>query len=966
MKKSLALAALCLSPLVVLAIPTHDPFNYTVAGLITNQVPTDGGAWFRAATDASLGNQPTIVSGNLSYSGLPASTGNSMQVPGGGGGGFHARFQTGGAIGGAFAGSFFYSFIFSITDLTGLSTTGASVVGFNNSGGSQNTTPVVVAARLVLKTNTAAGGYLIGLNKGSGTTADFVFDSTGYNLSDTVFVVARYKFNTASTTDDEVRLWINPSSGTFGGAEPSTSTLTNTTTTEADITSAVIASVLFINNASGPATMIVDEFRVGTNWAEVTADANVGTLVKHDPSGLSGQPASFGSNYVDANVVASAVSRGSNAFVPAGTGGAFNSSNFTNTTAGGSMTSSNFTTFLIAPKANYIMTFTGLSSFVSRSGTGPTNAGWFYGGDNFASALVSSTAVTTANTNPTALATPLSIANVTSATEFRLGAGGASSSGGTMRIGNAFAVRLSGTATNRTAGTLTWDGGGTSDNWDAYSALAANQGNWDLNKVPTSSLVDSLAFAGSTRLTPNNNVSGVTANSITFNGGAGAFTVGGNAVTVNDGITNNSSNAQTINNNLTLGGAQTWDAANGNLVIGGNATNGSATLTVRGANNTAVSGIIGNGSGGLTKAEGGTLTLSGANTYTGNTMIDAGALNLSGSIAGSATAAAGGTLKGIGSVAGSVDVNGTVSPGASVGTLSTGALLLESGGTNAMEIIDAAGSAGTGYDTIAVSSDIGVLSTSGSKFTIKLLSLNGAGSAGGVTNFNNDTSYTWTSASGNVTNFAADKLQVDTSSFNNDVAGGEFVVEPGSLLVRFTNNHAPTASAAGYSFAKGVSIKNFQIPIASFLAANTGDPDNDGRDLVSVSSTNATASTNVTDISISSTNGIAESIQYVVRDARTYRLGDTVRTATNYIHILRTNAVGSLTITNSGGGSLTMSFYGIPGYQYVIQRSCLDLSSWVDVVTNTAPTGGSNVGLIEYTETPPGLCNPAFYRMRQE
>jgi hypothetical protein len=69
--------------------------------------------------------------------------------------------------------------------------------------------------------------------------------------------------------------------------------------------------------------------------------------------------------------------------------------------------------------------------------------------------------------------------------------------------------------------------------------------------------------------------------------------------------------------------------------------------------------------------------------------------------------------------------------------------------------------------------------------------------------------------------------------------------------------------------------------------------------------------------------------------------------------------VGGVTITNSGGGNMTISFYGIPDYQYVIQRSP-DLSAWTDVVTNAAAASG----LIQHTESPP--YNPAYYRVRSE
>ena len=163
--------------------------------------------------------------------------------------------------------------------------------------------------------------------------------------------------------------------------------------------------------------------------------------------------------------------------------------------------------------------------------------------------------------------------------------------------------------------------------------------------------------------------------------------------------------------------------------------------------------------------------------------------------------------------------------------------------------------------------------------------------------------------------FAADKFAVDSTGFTNDLAGGYFFIESGSLKVAFTNNHTPVATAANYYYAKGVEIKNLVIPIAGFLAANTADADNDARALVSLTGTNAVVSTNANDINISVTQGGPESIAYVVKDLRNYRVGDTVRMATNYINIVRTNSVGVLTATNSYGTNMNLSFYAIPGFQ---------------------------------------------------
>ena len=69
----------------------------------------------------------------------------------------------------------------------------------------------------------------------------------------------------------------------------------------------------------------------------------------------------------------------------------------------------------------------------------------------------------------------------------------------------------------------TWNGNGGDDNFGTGA-------NWNGGNAP-SSLQSFLNFAGTTRLTPNNNYTAYSgAYQIYFNSGAGAFTIGGNAL----------------------------------------------------------------------------------------------------------------------------------------------------------------------------------------------------------------------------------------------------------------------------------------------------------------------------------------------------------------------------------------------------------------------------------------------------
>lgn len=109
----------------------------------------------------------------------------------------------------------------------------------------------------------------------------------------------------------------------------------------------------------------------------------------------------------------------------------------------------------------------------------------------------------------------------------------------------------------------------------------------------------------------------------------------------------------------------------GSLAGSGGVTLGAAALTTGGNNtSTTFSGAIA-GTGGLTKEGTGTFNLTGTNSYTGATIVNAGALVVDGSIATSAltTVNPGGTLAGSGTVGNTAIAGGTLAPGSVGGSL---------------------------------------------------------------------------------------------------------------------------------------------------------------------------------------------------------------------------------------------------------------------------------------------------------
>ncbi|MFO1488379.1 MAG: autotransporter-associated beta strand repeat-containing protein [Verrucomicrobiota bacterium] len=153
-----------------------------------------------------------------------------------------------------------------------------------------------------------------------------------------------------------------------------------------------------------------------------------------------------------------------------------------------------------------------------------------------------------------------------------------------------------------------WDGGGTDNNLNTANNWGYSGG---YNETPKE--YDVIRFSGSTRLTPNNNF---TANNeyaaLNFSNNAGAFVLGGNALNLGQGITNDSSAVQTINLNLDFTYAA--DHFSTNRFFNVSATNGSLVINGRIAGVTSSYGR--NYS--VTKLGAGLLTLAGINTFPGN------------------------------------------------------------------------------------------------------------------------------------------------------------------------------------------------------------------------------------------------------------------------------------------------------------------------------------------------------------
>ncbi|HMP83721.1 MAG TPA: Ig-like domain-containing protein, partial [Verrucomicrobiota bacterium] len=181
-----------------------------------------------------------------------------------------------------------------------------------------------------------------------------------------------------------------------------------------------------------------------------------------------------------------------------------------------------------------------------------------------------------------------------------------------------------------------------------------------------------------------------------------------------------------------------------------------------------------------------------------------------------------GLLLGNGNINGPIVFNGTVSPGTSVGTLSTGPQSWYGGGSYIWELSNATGTAGSGYDRInAGANPIAINASSANKFRLKLVTLNGS-SPGMAANFNLNSNYVWTIASGgSLQGFDTNKFEIDASAFQNPIGSGTFSLEQsgGDLRLRFSfvADELAVATAA-------LPAGDVDVPYTATLAASGGVP----------------------------------------------------------------------------------------------------------------------------------------------
>jgi autotransporter-associated beta strand protein len=214
--------------------------------------------------------------------------------------------------------------------------------------------------------------------------------------------------------------------------------------------------------------------------------------------------------------------------------------------------------------------------------------------------------------------------------------------------------------------------------------------------------------------------------------GTGSLTFSGGGTNLLRALTLSSTDLnRTITNNIAINSGVTVNVetmSSLTTVVAG------AAVTTNVSVNIALNGVI-SGDGALIKTNSNTLTLGGANVYTGGTTVNGGSLVVNGSV-GAVTVNDGGSLGGEGTVGALTLTSGSfLKPGNSPGLLTAASSSWAAGSTYIWEIDNATGTAGTNWDLFSVTGalDLSALS-SNAKMNLVLESLS-------IANFSTSTVY---------------------------------------------------------------------------------------------------------------------------------------------------------------------------------------------------------------------------------
>ncbi len=236
-------------------LPFYDSFDYNpgAAGLYT----ASSNVWQACASTSNL----QVTTNSLTLAGYVPSAGSSVVGTSHGVRFAGTQFTSQTAADGK---TVYVSFLFQVTNYPANGTNGIIAFLDATNLGTSNLLPGTDALALLID----KAGH-IGINAGSVSTNGAQWESSATVSNTTVLIVARYTFHT-SPTKDVVDLWVNPSSGSYGGSAP---TPDKTITSAANWPSLAYFSFSY-NNGDSTFGERWDEVRIGSTWAQAVPSSN--------------------------------------------------------------------------------------------------------------------------------------------------------------------------------------------------------------------------------------------------------------------------------------------------------------------------------------------------------------------------------------------------------------------------------------------------------------------------------------------------------------------------------------------------------------------------------------------------------------------------------------------------------------------------------------------------------------------
>jgi hypothetical protein len=281
--------------------PSYDPFvnatgsggsSYAAGDTLAGQTNAMGQYWYAIGTTTSNINAIEVTANTLSYQGLPGFSGNEILLTNASGGMGARMFTSTNTAGTGFvegAGTnFYYSAVIQVSNINSLSTGSTTNyvmgVGDQSTIANQTSQPSTVGAALYMQkvVNGTTTNFVLGIGKqvNQATT----WSTTLLSTNQTYFVVVDYEIvlnslngSSGGKAGDNVRLWINPPTNTFGAStQPTADADTSILSTGNGFTLYISCVQMYDHATNSPNNLYLTDFRMGTNWGWATGGPCIG------------------------------------------------------------------------------------------------------------------------------------------------------------------------------------------------------------------------------------------------------------------------------------------------------------------------------------------------------------------------------------------------------------------------------------------------------------------------------------------------------------------------------------------------------------------------------------------------------------------------------------------------------------------------------------------------------------------